>query len=456
MVTKNQECDRGADDPEDLQLWAIKEVKFNNFKKSVTMVGTAVEFMDVFKEWRLKASNTGIMAKRKGIDGAEGVHGRDMVSKGQIDLDYQISPKFGLAFGGSPPRPLLPTDPDHMMTGALFCETCSIYGTFDWDLDIGRGSLSDLRPLKGVISLTARNVGAMIQPKLALYEGTEVIDHEIEIWGKAIPRSGIYKRGLFDIGATVHLIFKIKLQKTPVPMAMMAGFNVSLADEAVVKIDLGNPEKSVVNGWKPSIDSLEPYVSSNSSMTAIMGPRLMLSYGAEVIGQGAQVGIVFAGGNLELKVKTDDKSSCSKEAAARGVSFEGGLVNEVAAYGTAKLISSIATTTTLASTSKQLFSTCKTIDASLLGTRHRPTQLHEHFTPEIVAKLASVTAAVGSLASKASEAITSIASEASETAASVIDEVKTEGSEVIAGATSAVGGVISEVGDVVGDVLHIW
>ena len=140
--------------------------------------------------------------------------------------------------------------------------------------------------MSGQISFTARNVGATLQPKISLYgTGSEVFEHEMPIWGMGIPYAGIYASKWFDVGATISLILRVKIEKNPEPMAITAGFNISLAEDAVFKIDLDNPENSEVSGWIPQVDSLDPEVSSNASVKITIGPRLLLTYGLEVLSQ---------------------------------------------------------------------------------------------------------------------------------------------------------------------------
>ncbi|EME48502.1 hypothetical protein DOTSEDRAFT_19028 [Dothistroma septosporum NZE10] len=461
LVTRTRECEKGTDDPKDIQLWDIKEARFNEIGRTITLNGEPIGFADVFKYWSLKASNTGIF--RKGGRGQEhhalpnntALTNRGLDTSGQIILDFTVDPGSGFSWGNAP-LSFLPAGSASEPVGSVICQTCSVHGTFDWDLDIGTSS-SGL--VTGHVSLTARNVGATLQPKLSLYSsGSEVFEYETEIWGTGIPSAGIHASKWFDVGATIALVLRVKIEKTPEPMAITAGFNISLAEEAVFRIDLENPERTQIEGWKVQVHPLEPEVSSNASMRITVGPRLLLSYGFEVLTQGASVGLIFGGGNVDVSVNTQESHhSCSKERKAKNsLEIEGGLINELAAFGQAKVAKGTATTKTLASTSTQLFSMSKTVNADLLGAPTIAVQKVDHFTPNFLEKAKSelasltnqakdevetaavtVTSAVESVASKASKGVTSAAGEAKETITAIAAQVESKATGVVAAFTGA-------------------
>ncbi|CAK4031671.1 Hypothetical predicted protein [Lecanosticta acicola] len=416
FVTTNSHCDRGPHDPGFLQPWHVSEAHFDSEENSIKIVAEPKEPKEAFQNWHLQANSKGILPDRPAKRGFSS-HG------GMVDVSVHI-PQVGYGFGSG----LIIQDTvigTQKPGGSILCDGCTIHGSLHMKFDIQ----PDWRNIiKGEITISSHGINALMRLNASVYGAQKkVIDHRLVVYAAPVPAMGLFlvfhNIRLFEVGLGVELLLRAGLGGNPEPVALSAGYNITLADESEFKLDLSNPKNIDASGWNPRIEAVEPAFSDGISITGKMGQEMRLVLALEDIISGGQAGFIIGGGTLNVRAKgVDEKPACGQESASRGVELQLDVAEEVGAFVSGRAYFwGKGKTFTLASTATPLYSQCMPITrvSEIPQPTHMPTPILQKFLSETVGPLGTAASAVNTATSKVESVAHLVQSEVAKHAAQV-------------------------------------
>lgn len=186
---------------------------------------------------------------------------RDINKDTSIDFNHDLTGSLSLSSGD--------------LSASVTCLDCSTKGSFDMQFTISQKLFI---PTGASMTLKPKGVSALAKVKLS---GTGTVTDSLTktVDLVSIPISGLTIPGVFDLGPFLTVALGAQLTGISVTAGVTSGAEATICDDAVVEMNLLDPEENKFSGWEPKVDILDTSVDGS-------------------ISGGAQV---FLQGSLELK-----------------------------------------------------------------------------------------------------------------------------------------------------------
>lgn len=201
------------------------------------------------------------------IPAAGAVQARDIDKTASIDFVHDFPFSFAL---GVPP-----------LEARIACTNCSSTGSFEMEFKVSQKLFI---PTGASMKIKPKGVSAIAQIKLSgSGDVTDSLVKEFDII--EIPISGIKIPGILELGPFLTVSVGAELSAISISAGVQSGATAKLSDDAILEVDLLNPDKNTFSGWEPEIDTIDVRVdgSITGGVAVFLKPAVELK--AEALGK---------------------------------------------------------------------------------------------------------------------------------------------------------------------------
>ncbi|KAF2013031.1 hypothetical protein BU24DRAFT_412333 [Aaosphaeria arxii CBS 175.79] len=255
----------------------------NNTRRLPYVVST-MQYDEVANRAVLAARLSDWQAVAHSYDFVVGSVAQDPVSKKAIsrrDIDKTTSIDFNHSLNGSVAFSVGDVE------ARVVCLECGSAGQFDMEFKI---SQKIGIPTGASMKISPKGVSAVAKMKLiGSVSVTDALEKSIDLLD--IPISGLKIPGILDLGPFLTVALAAELSSITVSAAVSMGATAKFSDEAILNVDLLNPDENEFSGWEPTVDVDDVAVegSINGGVAAFLKPSVNLK--AEALGKGFEIGI---------------------------------------------------------------------------------------------------------------------------------------------------------------------
>jgi hypothetical protein len=210
---------------------------------------------------------------------------RDIDKTANIDFNHDLPFSFAIGANGLEAR--------------IACTNCSSSGSFDMEFKVSQKLLI---PTGASMKIKPKDVSAIAQIKLSgSGEVTDALTKEFNII--EIPISGIKIPGILDLGPFLTVSVGAELSAIAISAGVQSGATAKLSNDAILEVDLLNPEENSFSGWEPQIDVVDVRVDASISggVAVFLKPAIELQ--AEALGKGFAIGVNMKVPNINAKLE---------------------------------------------------------------------------------------------------------------------------------------------------------
>ncbi|KAF2683210.1 hypothetical protein K458DRAFT_432549 [Lentithecium fluviatile CBS 122367] len=257
------------------QPYVVSSIQYDEAANKATLAATEGEWTAIAHSYNLVvgsvAQNT---TKQK----------RDIEDTSSIDFNHDMTGSFGLGIG--------------KLDARITCLNCSTTGQFDMEFKI---SQKFFVPTGASMKFSPKGVTAIAQMKLSgSGDLTDSLTKTFDIL--SIPISGLKIPGILDLGPFLTVSIGAQLSAITLSAGVTSGATGSLSDDAIVEMNLLNPEENKFSGWEPTVDILDVTVDGSISggVAVFLQPSVELK--AEALGKGFRIGLDLKVPNINAKL----------------------------------------------------------------------------------------------------------------------------------------------------------
>jgi len=248
---------------------------------------------------------------------------------------------------------------------SLDCTECHTDGALDFQIHI----IPFLIPLhlEGFAQVTPDGIGATAVVTLKASAAlTSAIDKGINLATVPLP-GGFSIAGIANFGPTLQIGINTQLGAITAEAQAKFGVRLDVPQNSIAKVDLKNGKNNQLSGWIPTFTPIPPSFSSSFSVTASVGPQLIVALEATVFGFGLAAGLALIAPKLEASLSAVGDSAgnvCNVPNADLGVNFGLGIGAELDAFAGAGRPENLPGKFPILTTSANVFSTCLVIETT--------------------------------------------------------------------------------------------
>ncbi len=150
----------------------------------------------------------------------------------------------------------------------------------------------------------------------------------------ALP-GGFSIAGIANFGPTLQISIQSQLSAISGTADASFGVRLDVPADSIAKVDFSKSANNQLSGWVPTFTPIPPQFNAEFSVTASIGPQIVVALEATVIGFGLAAGLALIApqliGNLAAQVDTAG-GVCGVQDAEAGVSFGLGIGAELDAF----------------------------------------------------------------------------------------------------------------------------
>lgn len=257
----------------------ISHIDYDEEANTATLSSTQTNWTAMAHSYDL---TVGHVAQTPGIDSRRR---RDIDKSTSVDFVHDFPFSFALGAQGLEAR--------------ISCTNCSSTGSFDMEFKV---SQKFFVPTGASMKVKPKGVSAIAQVKLSGSGSlTDPLVKEFNI--VEIPISGLKIPGILDLGPFLTFAVGAELSAITLSAGIQSGATAKLSDDAILEVDLLNPEENKFEGWEPEIDVVDVRVDASISggVAVFLKPKLELQ--AEALGQGFAIGLNMKIPNINAKLE---------------------------------------------------------------------------------------------------------------------------------------------------------
>ncbi|PSN72367.1 hypothetical protein BS50DRAFT_630409 [Corynespora cassiicola Philippines] len=253
----------------------ISRLSYDEVANQATLTSERVEWQS-FANYDLKVGSV--------APAQSNIQARDIDKSTSIDMNHDFP--FSVALGSGP------------LEARLACTNCSSTGQFDLEFAVSQKAFI---PTGASMKLKPKGVSAIGQIKLSGSGSvTDPLIETIDIL--EIPISGLSIPGILDFGPFLTVAVGAELSAITLTAGVTTGATAKLSDDAILEMDLLNPEENKFSGWDPEFDAIDVTVDGSISggVAIFLQPSVELQ--AEALGKGFEIGLNLRVPNVNAKL----------------------------------------------------------------------------------------------------------------------------------------------------------
>ena len=192
---------------------------------------------------------------------------RDIDKTASVDFVHDFPFSFSLGANG--------------LAATIACTNCSSTGSFEMEFKVSQKLLV---PTGASMKIKPKGVSAIAQIKLSgSGDVTDALTKEFDII--SIPVSALNIPGILELGPFLTVSVGAELSAITLSAGVQSGATAKLSDDAILEVDLLNPEENKFSGWDPEIEAVDVRVDASISggVAVFLKPQVELK--AEALGK---------------------------------------------------------------------------------------------------------------------------------------------------------------------------
>ncbi|KAF2871420.1 hypothetical protein BDV95DRAFT_668071 [Massariosphaeria phaeospora] len=180
----------------------------------------------------------------------------------------------------------------------IACTNCSSTGQFDMEFKISQKLFV---PTGASMTVKPKGVSAVAQVKFTgAGSVTDALTKTFDI--VQIPLAGVNVPGVMEFGPQLTFAVGAELSAITVSAGVTSGATAKFSNDAILEMNLLNPDNNKFSGWEPEIDAIEVTVdgSITGGVAIFLQPSMELK--AEALGQGFEIGLNMRVPNINAKL----------------------------------------------------------------------------------------------------------------------------------------------------------
>lgn len=241
------------------QPYVVSSIQYDEVANKATLAATEGDWTSIAHSYELVVGSVA-----QNATGPLPKHKRDIEKTSSIDFNHDMTGSFGLGIG--------------KLDARITCLNCSTTGQFDMEFKISQKLFV---PTGASMKFSPKGVTAIAQMKLSgSGDLTDSLTKTFDIL--SIPISGLKIPGVLDFGPFLTVSIGAELSAITLTAGVTSGATGSLSDDAIVELDMLNPEKNTFSGWEPTVDILDVVVDGSISggVAVFMQPSMELKFEA--------------------------------------------------------------------------------------------------------------------------------------------------------------------------------
>jgi hypothetical protein len=245
------------------QPYVVSSIQYDETANKATLAATKGNWTTIAHSYDLVVGSVAQNASGPSVQNGT-KHKRDIEDTSSIDFNHDMTGSFGLGIG--------------KLDARITCLNCSTTGQFDMEFKISQKLFV---PTGASMKFSPKGVTAIAQMKLSgSGDLTDALTKTFDIL--SIPISGLKIPGVLDFGPFLTVSIGAELTAITLTAGVTSGATGSLSDEAIVEMDLLNPEENKFSGWEPTVNIIDVTVDGSISggVAVFMQPSMELKFEA--------------------------------------------------------------------------------------------------------------------------------------------------------------------------------
>lgn len=241
--------------------FTVSSIAYDEAANKATLAATQSNWETIAHSYDLTVGSVSTQSQTPAFDR------RDIDKTATVDFVHDFPFSFAIGANG--------------LSASIACTNCSSTGSFDMEFKI---SQKFLVPTGASMKIKPKGVSAIAQIKLSgSGDVTDSLSKEFDII--SIPVSGIKIPGILDLGPFLTVSVGAELSAISITAGIQSGATAKISDDAIMEVDLLNPDKNTFSGWEPEIDTVDVRVDASISggVAVFLKPQLELK--AEALGK---------------------------------------------------------------------------------------------------------------------------------------------------------------------------